>query len=48
MRAFEGVNAMLLKIGSAIEFEFRAFTLYVRIGRRAVFLARGNSAIDWR
>jgi hypothetical protein len=47
LRAFRGV-AMLLKIGSAFELELRAWSLYLRVGRRAVFIAPGSSAVDWR
>ena len=37
---------MLVRIGEAFEFEVRAFTLYVRVGRRALFLSRGECVID--
>jgi hypothetical protein len=39
---------MLVKIGESFEVEVRGFTLYVRVGRRAVFLSRGDCAFDLR
>jgi len=39
---------MLLKIGTGFEVEVTASSLYIRVGRRALFVSPGNSAIDWR
>ena len=39
-------SAMLVKIGSAFEFELRPFLLYVRMGRRSVFLSRGDCCVS--
>ena len=41
---------MLLKLGTWFEVEYAplAFTFYLRMGRRAVFLSRGDCSFDVR
>ena len=39
---------MLVRIGRTFELEICRASIYLRLGRRAVFLSPGNSAVDWR
>ena len=39
-------SMMPIKFGNVFEMEFEHWTLYVRIGRHALFLCRGLSCID--